>query len=315
VLVKQLNAVENAKTPFHELVKDKHDSTVFRDQIELLSAFQAEVRAIHMLPDRDERIQQVKALIERSKQSLELRDVAFELLTLVRDNLSWEAMIDYIDCLPPAIHDDDFVREQRLLAQSKLGDHARAIAGLKELIQLKGQSPERLGLLGGRYKKLWLQAHRERLERGDALASLQEEAYLEDAIEHYRQGANLDLNEYYCVCNLPALLRERGGPGDEEDAAFFDRLTKVASQRKIDRREDDGWARAALLGAAFREGDVAEVARLAREVVREGPATWQLESTLTDIDKIVSDLPPSSSREQLSQIRDQLAAMIPPPAR
>jgi tetratricopeptide (TPR) repeat protein len=314
-LVQQLNAVKNARTPFHELVTDKHDSTIFRDQIELLSAFQAEVHAIHLLPDREERIQQVKALIERSKQSLELRDVVFELLMLVRDNLSWQAMIDYIDSLPPAIRDDDFVREQRLLAQSKLGDHARAIAGLKELIQLRGQSPERLGLLGGRYKKLWLQAHRERLERGDALPSLQEEAYLEDAIEHYRQGANLDLNEYYCVCNLPALLRVRGGPGDEEDAGFFDRLTKVASQRKIDRREDDGWARAALLGAAFRQGDVAEVARLARDVVREGPATWQLESTLTDIHEIVSNLPPSSSREQLSQICDQLAAMITPPAR
>jgi hypothetical protein len=45
----------------------------------------------------------------------------------------------------------------------------------------------------------------------------------------------------------------------------------LASQRKIDRNEDDGWARSTMLGTAFRQGDVAEVARLVREVVREGP--------------------------------------------
>ena len=127
VLVEQLNAVKNAKTPFHERVTDKHDSTVFREQIERLSAFQAEVRAVRMVPDRQERILQVETLIDRSRASLELRDIAFELLMLVRDNLSWQAMLRFVDGLPVDLREDDFVREQRLLAQAKLGDDARSI--------------------------------------------------------------------------------------------------------------------------------------------------------------------------------------------
>jgi len=33
---------------------------------------------------------------------------------------------------------------------------------------------------------------------------------------------SLDLNEYYCACNLPALLRMRGRRGDEERARAID---------------------------------------------------------------------------------------------
>ena len=311
ILIDQLDTVKNSKTPYHELVTDKGASSVFREQIERLSAFQTQVQAIRIVPDKKERARRVQSLIELCKPSLEMREIAFELLMLVRDNLSWEALLEFIHSLPPDLQKDGFTREQQLLAQAKLGDDAAAIAGLQNLVQWQGQTPERMGLLGGRYKRLWRKAREERLAAGEPTPGLVEDGYLDSAIEHYRLGSELDLNEYYCVCNLPALLRARGGPGDEEEAAFFDRLTKVATQRKIKRNEDDGWARPTLLGAAFRLGDGAEVARLAREVVREGPAAWQLETTLADLSDGVAAMPESPTRQQLAKIRDQLAALIP----
>jgi hypothetical protein len=313
LLIEQLDVLKNAETPYHEFVTHKFDADVFRDQIERLSAFQTDVQAIRLLSDQQERIRRVDALVERCKPSLELREVAFELLMLVRDTLSWQALLAFLEQLPSDLQMEGFTREQRLLAQAKLGDDATAIAGLKELMRWQGESAERMGLIGGRYKKLWRQARRERLERGEELASLQEDGYLEDAIEHYRLGANLDLNEYYCASNLPLLLNARSAPGDGEEAAFFDRLIKMVTQRKISRNEDDGWARATLLGAAFRGGDAAEVARLAREVVREGPAAWQLETTLADINDTLAGMAESPTRQQLARTRDQLAALIPAP--
>ena len=93
-------------------------------------------------------------------------------------------------------------------------------------------------------------------------------------------------------------------------AAFLDRLTVLATQRKIDRGEDDGWARSTLLGAAFRVANGTEVARLAREVVREGPAVWQLDSTLGDINDTLDAMPESETKPKLAKSRDLLAALI-----
>jgi len=219
-------------------------------------------------------------------------------------------MLAFVTKLPSALQKHGFTKEQTLLAKSKLGDHQSAITGLEELIKLQGESPERRGLIGGRYKKLWRDAREARKNRDEAEPDLLEQGYLDDAIDNYRIGMGLDLNEYFCVCNLPGLLRARNGTGDQDEAAFLDCLTVLATQRKIDRGEDDGWARSTLLGAAFRVANVTEVARLAKEVVREGPATWQLESTLNDINDTINVLTESDTKRQLSKYRDQFATLI-----
>jgi hypothetical protein len=228
---------------------------------------------------------------------------------LVRDSLAWEALLEFVAKLPDTFKSHGFIREQVLLAKSKLGDHLTAIAGLEELIKLQGDSPERRGLIGGRYKKLWRETRDKRKGSGEPEPGLTEQGYLDDAIDNYSRGMWLDLNEYYCVCNLPGLLRARQGPGDEETAAFLDRLTMLAAQLKIDRGEDDGWARSTSLGAAFRVGNVSDVARLAKEVVREGPAVWQLDSALQDISDTVAVLPDSETRQQLVKYLDQLLSL------
>ena len=120
----------------------------------------------------------------------------------------------------------------------------------------------------------------------------------------------LDLNEYYCVSNLPGLLRMRGEVGDEDEAMLLDQFTVMVTQRKIDRGEDDGWARPTLLGAAFRNDDLTKIKRLTREVVREGPAVWQLESTLQDISDTVDACPDPEAKKQSEEYRDQLASLL-----
>ena len=310
-LLQHLTTLLDARTPYHELVSDKTHSAVFRDQIEALGAFQNEVRAARLMADPETRRQRVLALVEASRDGLDRPEIALELLTLVRDNLSWQDLADYSEQLPPSLRSNGFVKEQLLLARAKRGDHETAIEGFKQLLREQGETAERYGLIGGRYKTLWRQLRDQRLQRGESIPSLQEEAYLENAIEHYRRGAELDLNEYFCACNLSLLLRSCGQPSDQEEAAFLDQLTVIASQRKIKRGEDDGWARATLLGASFRLADVEHVRRLARDVVREGAAAWQLQTTLTDIDDVLNAMDDGPVRQQLSQIRDQLVAQLP----
>ena len=209
VLIEQLNHVKNSKTPYYEFVTSLRASSVFREQLETLSAFQTQIRTARLTRDPVRRRQQIIDLTQLGPASLEMREIAFELLTLVRDNLSWEETLAFIAKLSPELQRDPFIQEQALLAQSKQGEHEQAIAGLTELIKLQGESAERLGLIGGRYKKLWRLSREARIARGEQQPDFQEQADLDNAIEFYRRGANLDLNEYFCVCNLPFLLRAR----------------------------------------------------------------------------------------------------------
>jgi tetratricopeptide (TPR) repeat protein len=311
VLINGLEKMRDAKTPFHALVTTPADSAVFRQQLQALSNFQARLRAVRITANPAVRQQKVHELIALPAASLAIREIAFELLTLVRDNLSWEDTLAFIDRLPPALRDDPFSREQALLAQAKLGEHELAIAGLQELMGIEGESPERLGLIGGRYKKLWREQRDGRFQRGEAKPGLRELGHLDEAIDHYRRGALLNLNAYYCACNLPLLLRSRATGHDLEEAAFFDRLTVLACELTIERGQDDGWTRSTLLGAAIRSGDAEKVQSLALAVAREGPAAWQLESTLADAEDALAALPAdSASRQRLALTLEELRGLL-----
>lgn len=306
-LINVIPEKKTSKTPFHELVNSKNESTVFRQQIEKISQFQAEVRALRLLKDSKARSQRVIEICTRhSGADLDLPEVALELLTLVRDSLGWNALIEYVDKLPDAFKQQPFTREQLLLAKSEIGDHPLAIEGLKELIKLCGENPERHGLIGGRYKRLWRAARNERLASASSEPGLEEQGYLDSAIEHYTLGTELDLNAYYCPSNLPELLRARRNTEDEAEAAFLEQLVFRACTRTIKRGEDDGWARPTLLVAAFRAHDIGRARKLALEVARQGAAVWQLKSALEDINDIVAADENPATKEALARVRDQL---------
>ena len=299
--------MKDSPTPYYELVKSKRESTVFREQIEKISAFQAEVRAVRLMKNKDARAGKVSELRDHyTGTCLDIPEVAFELLTLVRDSLGWNALADYVKTLPQPLQDRPFTKEQLLLAKSEIGDHELAIEGLKELIKLQGETPERYGLIGGRYKRLWRAAREARIKEGENEPGLEESAYLDSAIDHYSRGTQLDLNAYYCPSNLPGLLRTRGNPGDEEEAAFLDKHIVRACLRTIERGEDDGWAKPTLLGAAFRSHDIEQVRALTLEVAKQGAAAWELKSTLSDINDTVNAIADEKLKAALGKERDKL---------
>jgi len=310
-LIKEIDRMKNEETPYYRIVTGTDAKKVFRKEMEVISSFQAEVKAARMPGSKEERASRVRTLVKKiDVASLRLADVAFELLMLIRDNLLWKDVIGFIGRLPKNFRNHSFTIEQKLLALSKMGDHVIAIAELEELVRLQGETPERLGLIGGRFKELWRKARNARVKRGKKEPGLIEKGYLEQAIEHYRRGMNLDLNEYFCMCNLPLLLRYRKKKGDAEDAAFLDRMTMLVTQRKIDRGEDDGWARKTLLGAAFRLQDIDEVEKQVNEVAKEAQTVWQLKSTMVDIDDTLNHIDDKKAVQSLRKYRDQLMALM-----
>jgi tetratricopeptide (TPR) repeat protein len=192
---------------------DPNRASSIRKQLDALSAFQAKVREASLARDPAKRRELALALRDAyPAHAPKSQAVALELVALLRDCVGWDEMSHYVDALPDSIRDLDFVQEQRCLAQSKAGDHMLAIGALEELIRRRGDSSERQGLIGGRYKKLANIAK----QSGDHHAYRD---YLDRAIEHYERGMRLDLNDFYPSSNLPRLYKERGEEGDEHSAA------------------------------------------------------------------------------------------------
>ena len=245
-----------------------------KDFLEQLSVFQAEVQAARHAPKADRRQRALSVRDKHAAREPVVPAVALEIMYLLRDFGEWQDTLAFIDALPQVIRDLPIVNEQRCLAQSKTGNHIEAIGALEELINTSGATSEREGLLGGRYKKLWASA----TDPADKVR------YLNLAIKHYGQGMMLDLNDYFPSSNLPRLYRARGKKGDADRAIAAAEIARAACERSLARNPDDEWARPTQLGMAFDAGDVTAAEELVEQVIEEGAAKWQLDTTIADLE-------------------------------
>ena len=262
-----------ADSPFYQVFPkfpefDPARATAFKKSVEELSKFQGEIIAARSATGD-----------QRRTRALELRDryytggpiqkaVAIELVYTLRDCTDWNTTPEFIDKLPADLKNSPLVKEQRALALSKSGNHDDAIGALKELIRTSGDTSERRGLLGGRYKK--------------KCNITKDPADLSRAITEYENGMRLDLNDYYPSSNLARLYRTRNRKGDEDKVRISASITLVACERARARNSNDEWGNPTLLGAAFDAGDIEKAQELADQVSADGPAAWKLDTTLHD---------------------------------
>jgi hypothetical protein len=304
-LVDKVPDLAAGRSPVYEFVPgypkpDPLRASSFRKALQELSAFQAEVLAARSLPGG-----------ACAAKALELRDrfysggpvqgvVALELLYLLRDCTDWTTTLQFIDKLPKDWQERPLIKEQRALALSKSGDHHEAIGALQLLIAVAGNTSERRGLLGGRYKKLFA-------ETTDAT---QKRTHLNAAIAQYEAGMRLDLNDYYPSSNLARLYRTRGAAGDADKARVSAAVTMVACERARANGGADKWLKPTLLGAAFDAGDAVSARTIADDVALDGPAAWQLETTLADLRRAI-ELHPADTAAALRPVLADLEALLP----
>ena len=280
---------------------DASRASTMRTTLTELSQFQAKIRAVRRAPKNQQQAMALKLRDEHPASPIIPPSVALEILYLLRDCAGWPEMLAYLDASPASIRELPVVREQRCLAVSKSGNHLDAIGALEELIQLEGDSSERQGLLGGRYKKL----HKA------ATAETDKARYLNLAIQHYEQGMKLDLNDYYPTCNLPSLYRMRGQEGDEESAQAAATVTRLACERAEERGSADEWLKPTRLGAAFGAGDLSAATRLVAEIERSGNlAAWKLETTIADLNRDIERIIAPDRQDAFKKLLARLNILV-----
>ena len=256
---------------------DSAAASTMKDAMAQAAAFQGEIRAVRAVPYAD-RMSRAKALAEKSCKPPVPATTVLAVLRLLKDCADtaedWSWITDFIGRFTDDVADLEEVRETYAFALANEGKPMEAIAKLEALIEQSGPTPERLGLLGGRYKRLFAKA----ATPADRLM------YLNRSVDAYEQGMELDLNQYYCSSNLPRLYKVRKRKGDDERARSVSTLVVAACERAKKRGLADEWLRPTLLGAAFDAGDCDKAEELAEEVGAEGAALWKLETTLSDLE-------------------------------
>lgn len=308
-----------SRTPWHEFVSKSlapGANTVFHQQALLLSEFQASLRAVRLEPNRERRRELIKQRMDDVEGSpvLQLPQAAIELVMHSRDLLGdMAAVVSLIDSLEPDIRNLPVLQEQRLLAIGKQNDGERAhqaAAALVALIETHGETPERWGLLGGRYKTLWRKARSERNSSGNAFPTAVETEMLSKAIEAYETGMRLDLNEFYCSSNMALLLTARGENEDFKRAPWIDRLVVAACERAIALGDTNSWIRPTLLGAAFRSGDQDEAKMWLRKVAEQGVVHWKIDTTLQDLRDYLEFIPEGGGKAAMMNVVAQLVSLL-----
>jgi hypothetical protein len=288
--------------PGYPINVDPRKATTMRDQLAELAAFQTKVRAVRAAPAA-ERMRWAQELIAAEGSPPATYPTALSLLLLLRDSVvtiaDWKVVLDFLGKLPPHFANESEMLEIRAFAAAQAGNNMQAIAELQTLIDLTGPTPERLGLMGGRYKRLAKAATACDAEKRQALAK---------AIDCYERGMELDLNAYYCSSNLPRLYRTRAKAGDEERAQTALRLAIAACERAKRLNVADDWSRPTLLAAAFDLGDPDKAEEMADDVIAEGQAAWKVQSVLGDLEASVLHVTDVAKRARLSAVIDRIKA-------
>jgi tetratricopeptide (TPR) repeat protein len=295
-------------SPMHQSIPgyptnvDSRKATTMRDQLAELAAFQTRVRAVRAAPAA-ERMGRAQELIATEGRPPATYPTALSLLMLLRDSIvtvaDWNVVLDFVGKLPAHFANESEILEIRAFAAAQAGNNMQAIAELQTLIDLTGPTPERFGLMGGRYKRLTKAATASDAEKRQALAK---------AIDCYERGMELDLNAYYCSSNLPRLYRTRARAGDEERAQTALRLAIAACERAKRLNVADEWLRPTLLAAAFDLGDPDKAEELADDVIAEGQAAWKVQSVLGDLEASVLQVIDAAKRVRLSAVIDRIKA-------
>jgi hypothetical protein len=305
-----ISSLKDGESPVFQSVPGFPDAALDDDRV---SRFQADVESVNELLGRVRAVRRTVDPEGKKRAALALRDeladdkavrdgVHIEMMELLRDCAGWQDMLDWIEAMPDRLRTRPAIQEQRLLAVSKQGKPSDAIGALEQLVETAGDSSERQGLIGGRYKRLYRDAKPDDPSRA---------TYLHRAITHYERGMMLDLNDYYPTCNLARLYRARGEDGDGDRARLAGSITLKACARARALNRDDGWLLPTLLGAAFDAQDPTEADRLAREVAVDSPGSWKLSTTIADLRVSASQATDAVVAASLAATFNRLNELLP----
>jgi tetratricopeptide (TPR) repeat protein len=182
---------------------------------------------------------------------------------------AWEDLMKFASDLPHNLIEVPQVAQMTALALTRLGHYQEAIAILSSLISRTGADSETFGILGLSYKRLY--------------ASERKQAYLQGAIDNYRQAFIFAPNDYYAGLSLASLLAlYASDDARTELSGLVPRLRDQLAQRAEDPRANF-WDLASALEVAVIARDWPEANRFVALLVSGSEAQWSLAAVVSQL--------------------------------
>lgn len=300
-LASGLPKLANGKGPVFSLISLEHikkmDSSHLRENADSLAKFQTKIRNCRLETDA-RAVELTRKIVERYSGKKLPMYATRELVELVRDKLGWQDVLNLLKTFKLKIDSDPLLLEQKALALRYTDAPNRAIAELETLIKKQGVTSERLGLIGGCYKTLF------RSETDP----VKQQRYLALAIEKYREGMMLNLNEHRCSSNLPALLCIQNRDNLEEARQIGQQVKRVC-ERLIILDEGGQWLKPTQLLMAYFFEELETARELVQQVFTSDMASWELSSTLDDL-KMITELIEEGIRSDFESLTDVLIGLV-----
>jgi tetratricopeptide (TPR) repeat protein len=281
-LVKQLEAARSrAKdSPVFQLLEWStvpdvaHIKTdVFRERAEYSAQRKAELAAARRAgPNARDQLK----VIEKSLGLLGDTEagVVVDLFLSYRAVEAWDAMVQLVGRMDPALRDTVMVQEQLALALNRAGKRDEAEQVLLSLIERRGPSSETYGILGRVYKDRWQDASK-------AGQPSRARGLLDKAIEAYLRGFEADQRDAYPGVNAVTLMELREPPDPRRTK--LTPVVRYAVERKVGHTTPDYWDYATLLELAVLANDEEEAATWLSRALAEVRESWEPKSTADNL--------------------------------
>jgi hypothetical protein len=149
---------------------------------------------------------------------------------------------------------------------------------LKRLIDDRGPSSETCGILGRVHKDRWEAAR-------EAGRTVQAEGHLEEAIDTYVQGFEVDWRDYYPGINAVELMTLRD-PSDPRIATLLP-VVRYSAQRAV-ARSPDYWGYATMLELAILTENAEDARHWLRKALVVTHDGWMVSSTTESLRRILA---------------------------
>jgi hypothetical protein len=201
--------------------------------------------------------------------------IIVDLFLSLRDVKAHAAMIDLYERMPQPLQRAKMMREQYGFALNRVERFGDAEQVLQGVIEEYGPSSETNGLLGRIYKDRWEAASQAKRPAAQGL--------LRRAIDTYVQGFEADWRDAYPGVNAVTLM-ELQDKRDPRQAVLLP-VVHYSAARKA-QMSPDYWDYATLMELAILRRDEAEAEKQLSEALGVARASWELESTAGNLEKI-----------------------------
>ena len=312
-----INGQAQADSPIFELIPHypgidlPHDVTdVFKDRIKDEEQFKEKLEKARVEKTNDER---KKALLKIQNDLGDLKtvqnNILVSLLLAYRSIEAWDEMVKLYESFSESLKMVLMVNQQCVFAlnrRHKDGDRDRAISLLEKIVKNTGVDAETLGLIGRIYKDLYKEAKKD----GNIMAS----AFLDKAIEAYKDGFNSDPRDYYPGVNAITLLIEKGEIEFLAQAKELAPLVSFAVARRGGISSNNYWDLATVLELACINEDWDLAKKVLPKVLMTANESWMPKTTMDNIillkDKLSKQQPvPPILEEIIEQLRKRKVSL------